>query len=355
MISISLCMIVKDEEDVICRCLESVKDVVDEIVIVDTGSKDKTKEIVSKYTDKIYDFEWIDDFSAARNFSFEKSSKDYILWLDADEFLNEENKEKLIFLKSSIGTDIDVISLQTYMCMDENNHPKVIGRRHRIVKRERNFKWNGFLHEYIQVCGTAYDSSIYIIHDKIKSSDGRNLRIYKNNIEKGNELNDRDLYYYGKELYCNRLWEEAIDILKKFVEKNGWKEDIIDALSKIGQCYECKKESLEARKYFYKTFEYGDPRGEILYNIASSFENEHKYTQAIKWYEIVLNLDIPDDCSKCVNLGCLRFKPHINLCICYYEMGDLEKSYYHHLKAKEINPLDTIIIKNDEFFESIKK
>ena len=58
MISISLCMIVKDEEPVIARCLDSVRDLVDEIIVVDTGSSDGTKEIVSGYTDKIYDFEW---------------------------------------------------------------------------------------------------------------------------------------------------------------------------------------------------------------------------------------------------------------------------------------------------------
>ena len=87
---ISLCMIVKDEQDVIERCLESVKDVVDEIIIVDTGSTDKTKQIVSKYTDKIYDFEWVNDFAKARNYSFSKATKDYILWLDADDVILKE-------------------------------------------------------------------------------------------------------------------------------------------------------------------------------------------------------------------------------------------------------------------------
>ena len=78
---ISLCMIIKNEEKTIARCLDSVKDLVDEIIIVDTGSTDKSKEIVSKYTDKVYDFEWVEDFAKARNFSFSKATKDYIMWL----------------------------------------------------------------------------------------------------------------------------------------------------------------------------------------------------------------------------------------------------------------------------------
>ena len=82
MITISLCMIVKNEERILSRCLDSVKDLVDEIIIVDTGSTDATKRIAAEYTDKIYDFAWIDDFSAARNFAFSKASKEYIYSAD---------------------------------------------------------------------------------------------------------------------------------------------------------------------------------------------------------------------------------------------------------------------------------
>ena len=67
MVSVSLCMIVKNEEDVLARCLDSVSQLVDEIVIVDTGSADRTKEIAARYTDLIFDFPWRDDFAAARN------------------------------------------------------------------------------------------------------------------------------------------------------------------------------------------------------------------------------------------------------------------------------------------------
>ena len=74
MITISLCMIVKNEEKVLARCLDSLEGLMDEIIIVDTGSTDRTKEIAAGYTDKIYDFEWVDDFSAARNFSFSKAT-----------------------------------------------------------------------------------------------------------------------------------------------------------------------------------------------------------------------------------------------------------------------------------------
>ena len=89
MASVSLCMIVRNEEQVLGRCLSCVKDFADEIIIVDTGSTDKTKEIASLFTDQIYDFPWIDDFAAARNFAFQKGAGDYLFWLDADDVITE--------------------------------------------------------------------------------------------------------------------------------------------------------------------------------------------------------------------------------------------------------------------------
>lgn len=90
---ISVCMIAKNEEKNMERCLAAIKPYGFEIVVVDTGSTDRTKEIAARYTDKIFDFTWIDDFSAARNFSLQRASNDYVLILDCDEVIAELDKE----------------------------------------------------------------------------------------------------------------------------------------------------------------------------------------------------------------------------------------------------------------------
>ena len=99
MATISVCMIVKNEENRLAGCLDSLTCIADEIIIVDTGSMDDTKEIAAKYTDKIYDFKWIDDFAAARNFAFSKASCDYIYSADADELIDEANQFRFQQLK----------------------------------------------------------------------------------------------------------------------------------------------------------------------------------------------------------------------------------------------------------------
>ncbi len=109
MISISMCMIVKNEQDILKRCLDSYAGIYDELIIIDTGSTDNTKEIAHQYTDNIYDFEWCDDFAAARNFAFSKAGCEYILSVDADEELDVYNNQSLRNLKSVLLSDIDIV------------------------------------------------------------------------------------------------------------------------------------------------------------------------------------------------------------------------------------------------------
>ena len=109
MATISLCMIVKNEEAVLARCLDSIADLMDEIIIVDTGSTDHTKEIAAKYTSQVYDFKWTSDFSAARNFSFSKANMDYIYAADADEILDDFNHERFLRLKNALLPEIEIV------------------------------------------------------------------------------------------------------------------------------------------------------------------------------------------------------------------------------------------------------
>ena len=101
MVSVSLCMIVKNEEDVLERCLESAVDLVDEIIIVDTGSTDGSREVAEKYADILIDFPWIDDFAAARNSVLKRCSGKWFMFVDTDEYLDEDVSELVRFLRGS--------------------------------------------------------------------------------------------------------------------------------------------------------------------------------------------------------------------------------------------------------------
>ena len=102
MATVSLCMIVRNEEKVLARCLDSVRGIADEICITDTGSTDKTREIAQKYG-TVQVFPWCDDFSAARNFSFAQARMDYTLWLDADDVLLPSRPSEIACAQNGAG------------------------------------------------------------------------------------------------------------------------------------------------------------------------------------------------------------------------------------------------------------
>ena len=108
---ISQCMIVKNEEKNIEKALSWGKGVVSEQIVVDTGSTDRTVELAEKMGAKVYHFEWIDDFSAAKNFAISKAKYEWVALLDADEYFSEEDAKKLLFyIRQLNDTKYDIIA-----------------------------------------------------------------------------------------------------------------------------------------------------------------------------------------------------------------------------------------------------
>src|SRR5690625_3232909 len=190
-------MIVKNEEEVLARCLDTVHDLVDEINIVDTGSEDKTVEIAKQYTDRVFFFEWTGKFKDARNESFRHATKDYIFYMDADDVLLEEDREKFKKLKETLDPSVDSVSMYYNAGTDEFGNVTLKYRRNRLVKREKQFKWKGDCHNFLEVSGYIVNSNIAVTHKKTSHSIGRNLNIYQKKIENKEEFMPRDYFYYG--------------------------------------------------------------------------------------------------------------------------------------------------------------
>lgn len=161
-------MIVKNEEKVLPRILKPMKEIVDKILICDTGSTDRTKEIIREFTAEVYDFPWKNDFSAARNFISKKVSTDYWMWLDADDMITQENLYRLKQLKETLSPNTDMVMMDYVTDFDEWNHAAFSCYRERILKTSRNFRWRGRVHESIIPTGNILYSPIQIEHRKIK-------------------------------------------------------------------------------------------------------------------------------------------------------------------------------------------
>lgn len=357
MITISLCMIVKNEENNLERCLQSVRDAVDEIIIVDTGSTDRTKEIASKWIPHVFDFTWIHDFSAARNFSFSKATMDYILWLDADDVLLPENREKLCHLKQFLSPTVDAVSMQYHCDFDDHGNVTLNVRRTRLVKRARNYQWKGAVHEdLVFKDGTFSDSDIVVTHRKnLSTSDpDRNLEIYENLLAQGQEFTPQDTLHYAMELHQHRVYQKAIECYLKFMDSEDIStEDRIYACSKLADCYHYLEDRKKEREFIFKSLEYDTPRPEFCCRLAYYFLEKNQFPQAAFWYKLATELPVPNNLWATQNHASRTWLPHMQLGLCYYQMGEYELSCKHNKFALSYRPDDQGIINNVRLLEEI--
>lgn len=201
---ISVCMIVKNEEDVLKRCLDSLEGIWDELIIVDTGSTDLTKKLASEYTDKIYDFAWTGSFSDARNFAFSKAQMEYIYSADADEVLDDTNRQRFLLLKETLSPEIEIVQMKygnqlsfgTVYNFDEEYRPK-------LFKRLRTFNWIEAIHETIRTEPVVFDSDIVITHMPKNSHTTRDLRAFERLTDSDVRLSSRLFEMYARELFIS--------------------------------------------------------------------------------------------------------------------------------------------------------
>lgn len=216
---ISVAMIVKDEAEVLEKCLESVK-TLDEIVIVDTGSSDNTKDIARKYTDKVYDFKWCDDFSKARNFALDKCTQEWRLILDADEWL--EGTDGLRHACKYCPPDVEGISFELFT----NDKKTCVSTR--MVRKGVKYKWA--IHEYPDIKKTM--NTKHRVYHKKSPSHGldpdRNLRMLEKAMK--DEPCPRYRYYLGVEYMQKKMYDKAFETLKTYVKESNYPAEKNDAI-----------------------------------------------------------------------------------------------------------------------------
>lgn len=347
-------MIVKDEEKTLGRCLGSVSEIVDEIVIVDTGSSDNTKEIAKSFGAKIYDFVWEDNFAKARNYAFSKATKEYQLWLDGDDYLDDSNSKKLSELKNTLESDVDSVTMNYSLIRNEKDETTYSLRRNRLVKRQKGFIWIGKVHEYLSVYGNIYDSDISVNHNKVKENTNRNLMIFKKMELDKDKFTSRDLFYYANELYDNKCYEEAIIKYKEFLCEEGiWVEEVKRATSNLVRSLSYVKALPDDRiSVIFDCMKKYTPNGEMLCELSNAFMEKGMYDEAILHLKSALNIDEDILNSGFNNRAYVTWVPAIQLCVCYSLIGKFEKAYYYNELAYLNSAPEDKINYNREFLKS---
>ena len=344
-------MIVKNEEKVLDRCLKSIKDLFDEIVIVDTGSNDNTIKIAQKYTNKIFYFCWCDNFSKARNYAIKNATSEYIFWLDADDIMPYETYRYIKSIKDKLTSDVYMLK---YNIAFKDNKPTFSFYRERIIKNCDKCYFSGCVHECITPFGKVEKLNCSIDHKKenFKISN-RNLKIYQKTI-KQRPLNARELYYYARELFDHKKYKMSITYLKKFINTNqGWIENIIDAYYLMSKCYLFLGNLSKQFECLTKTFLYDKPRANVCCAIGDYFLYKKNYQTAKYWYTLATQCeDVTKKGGFCEPLF-YNYYPYLQLCVCCYNLGNIkEANNCNEMAGKFLN--SEIVKKNREFFISQK-
>ena len=322
MATISVCMIVKNEEKVLARCLDSLQGLWEELIIVDTGSNDKTKEIAARYTDKIYDFTWTGNFSDARNFSFSKAGCEYIYSADADEVLDEENREKFLILKEALSHNPEIEIVQMYYGnqlsqdsiynFDKEYRPK-------LYKRLRNFVWQEPIHEAVRLEPMVFDSDIVIWHKPYGQHGARDLAYFEKMIETGESLSDRIQDIYLRELYFigdKHNLEKGHDYLVGICENENPDSDLFQKAISI-LCKEARllgKDS-DVLKYSLKGI-VSQGCSELCMELGHYFFEKEEWTEAVLWY---YNAAYETSCRMSLKAG--TTEPVSKMISCYEALG----------------------------------
>ena len=357
MVTISLCMIVKNEEDVLERLLTSAQDIADEIIVVDTGSTDRTCEIARKFTPLVYDFTWQDDFAAARNYAFSLGTKDYLLWLDADDVITPAAKEKFLRLKETLSPAVDVVMLPYETAFDEEGNPTFSYFRERLIKNHAGFRWEGEIHEVITPRGNILYGDAPVTHQKIKVADPeRNLRIFERMIAEGKTLSPRHQFYYGRELFYHGQEAKAATVFEAFLaDPAGWSENKIECTRQLAACYFHQGIEELGITTLFRSFLWDSPRAEVCCDIGAYFLAKGAYEQSIFWYELAAATPRDDTKGGFVLGDCYGLIPYLQLCVCYDRLGDRDKALHYHQLVGELNPNHPSYLQNEIYFHNKKE
>lgn len=355
MATISLCMIVRNEEKTLPRCLESAAGLVDEMVIVDTGSTDATRAVALSYTDRVYDFPWRDDFAAARNFAFSKGRMEYLMWLDADDVLLPADREAFLDLKRTLSPEVDVVMLPYHSGLDEMGRPVFTCYRERVVRNLGRDLWEGAVHEAIAPFGKVLWAKAAVTHRKEGPGDpDRNLRIYEGKLARGEAFSPRERFYYARELLDHRRYADAAKQLEDFLARGGgWVEDEIEACRLLSRCRAEAGDERGALQALLDSFRYDDPRAETCCALGAWFRAREDWRRAIFWYELALTRERNDEGGGFVQPDCYGFLPCIQLCVCWDRLGHHAEAEAWNQRAGSYKPEDPSYLWNLAYFASL--
>ena len=353
----SLAMIVRDAEAQIGQVLDDAAPFCDELVVVDTGSRDGTKRLAADRGARVFDFEWVDDFSAARNAAFEYCTGDWIIWLDADDRVPPEAQQGFGRLKAELAhrPSEDAVMIPYRISFSESD-PDVCTfsfERERVVRRAAGLHWVGPVHEFIGVPGPAMRwPGAWVEHrprgtDRSDKAD-RNLKILERAVA-GGDRSSRTIFYLGNELRDHQRWVEALAAYGEYLRQSEtavWER--YSAMISMAVCAAALGRDDEKVAHLYAAMDLDSTRAEAFMRLGLHHYDQRRWGQALPYFAAASSLRRPTDGF--VDDMAYTWGPWDFLAVCHSELGMYQEAMDETVKALPYSEDRPRLLANMEFY-----
>ena len=258
-------------------------------------------------------------------------------------------------MKETLDPAVSVVMAPYHTGFDQGGHVTFSYYRERLIKNRAGMAWAGAVHEAVTPTGKVLYADFAVTHRKTRPSDpDRNLRIYQAQLDAGKELEPRQQFYYGRELYYHHRWEDALETFERFLEDGrGWVENSIDACCHCAYCHKELGHDQAALTALFRTFVYDRPRAETCCDIGLWFFQKEEYRQATYWYALALTCARDDRRGGFVSPDCYGYLPCLQLCVCYSRLGEQTRAAAFNELAAAYKPDSPAVLRNREWFRSL--
>jgi glycosyltransferase involved in cell wall biosynthesis/tetratricopeptide (TPR) repeat protein len=347
--TISLCMIVRDEERVLAACLQSVRPFVDEIIVVDTGSTDRTVAIAQEHGARVFHFAWCDDFSAARNQSLRHATGEWIFWMDADDTIPADCGAKLRELAELAEERTTGFLMQVHIPPAPGEDGFTIVDHVKLFRNLPELRFEGRIHEQIlepihRSGGRVERSDLHVVHSGYDYSPaGQQKKRERDLLLLQKDLDERPghpfvLFNIGMTAHHLKDWDKAIAALQECLQKTRPRESIVrKAHAMLAGCYLAKGEVAQAVSQIEKGLALFPHDPELLFRAGIIYREAGNLATAERAYVTLLaNREVGHIDSLDVTMT--GFKAHHNLALIYRDMGRLHEAEARFRAALTDNP-----------------
>jgi hypothetical protein len=354
-VAISIALIVRDEEQTLGRCLDSIAGAVDEIVVVDTGSLDGTQAVARRYTDQVHQFTWVQDFAAARQYAFDQARGDWVAWLDADDVV--QGAAAVRRLAAEAPAAVGAIYWPYVVAWDAYGHSTCQFWRERLVRNDGSYRWQGRVHEVLvsqRPWQTHYSDAVVVEHrppDRGQEHSRRNLAILQAELaDCADDPPPRLLFYLGREYAACGQPQEALATLAEHLERCAWDEERYQSLLQVAAIHLEQSDGDAAVDVLLQALKVCPHWPDAYYGLARSYYFQSDWHKVVHWTQVGRAMPQPQ-AVLFTNPMDYRFNWMIYYTNALYHLGELSQALHWTRQALAICPGDAMHRQNLAYFK----